>query len=162
MKVIGSAGSDDKVAFLKELGCFDVVFNYKTESTRAILGANPPDIYFDNVGGATLEAVLDTINKFGRIIACGELLWDCDRFIAFADGTMQALSPTTTSNQRTDTLSATFSKSSVKSSRSKDSSSQVSLLFLLVIDCSDLCDVGKDSKAFYETVPKAIANGEIK
>lgn len=74
LQVIGSAGSDDKVAFLKELGCFDVVFNYKTESTRDILEANPPDIYFDNVGGATLEAVLDTINKFGRIIACGALL----------------------------------------------------------------------------------------
>lgn len=42
--MIGSAGSDDKVAFLKELGCFDVAFNYKKESTKEILVANPPDI----------------------------------------------------------------------------------------------------------------------
>lgn len=43
LKVIGSAGSDDKVAFLREIGC-DVAFNYKTQSTKDILEANPPDI----------------------------------------------------------------------------------------------------------------------
>lgn len=48
LKVVGSAGSDDKVAFLKELGV-DVAFNYKKESTLKILEANPPDIFFDNV-----------------------------------------------------------------------------------------------------------------
>ena len=45
----------------------------KTQSTREILEANPPDIFFDNVGGETLEAVLDTMNTYGRIIACGAI-----------------------------------------------------------------------------------------
>ncbi|KAL8286337.1 hypothetical protein RQP46_004825 [Phenoliferia psychrophenolica] len=70
LKVVGSAGSDDKVAFLKELGV-DVAFNYKTSNTLEILTANPPDIFFDNVGGETLDAALATLNTFGRVIACG-------------------------------------------------------------------------------------------
>ncbi|KAI5478560.1 zinc-binding alcohol dehydrogenase domain-containing protein [Pseudohyphozyma bogoriensis] len=70
LKVIGSAGSDDKVAFLKELGA-DIAFNYKKENTLEILKRNPIDIYFDNVGGEVLDNALETINKFGRIIACG-------------------------------------------------------------------------------------------
>ncbi|KAI5478552.1 phospholipid:diacylglycerol acyltransferase [Pseudohyphozyma bogoriensis] len=70
LKVVGSAGSDDKVAFLKELGA-DVAFNYKKENTLEILKSNPPNIYFDNVGGEVLDNVLETIQKFGRIIACG-------------------------------------------------------------------------------------------
>ncbi|GAA5955033.1 hypothetical protein JCM21900_002765 [Sporobolomyces salmonicolor] len=72
LKVIGSAGSDSKVAFLKEIG-FDVAFNYKTEDTQAVLEANPFSLYFDNVGGATLDAVLATIQPGGRIIGCGSV-----------------------------------------------------------------------------------------
>ena len=41
LKVIASAGSDDKVAFMKELGA-DVVFNYKKESTKEILAKHGP------------------------------------------------------------------------------------------------------------------------
>ncbi|CEQ38973.1 SPOSA6832_00445 [Sporobolomyces salmonicolor] len=78
LKVIGSAGSDSKVAFLKEIG-FDVAFNYKTEDTQAVLEANPFSLYFDNVGGATLDAVLATIQPGGRIIGCGSV----SRFIVF-------------------------------------------------------------------------------
>ncbi|KAI5476870.1 zinc-binding alcohol dehydrogenase domain-containing protein [Pseudohyphozyma bogoriensis] len=73
LKVIGSAGSDDKVEFLKKDLKFDVAWNYKTENTKEILQKNPFDIYWDNVGGETLEAVLDTINEHGRIIACGQI-----------------------------------------------------------------------------------------
>lgn len=43
----------------------------KTENTLKVLQGNPPDIYFDNVGGSTLDDVLVTMNTFGRIIACG-------------------------------------------------------------------------------------------
>ncbi|BGP04945.1 NADP-dependent oxidoreductase RED1 [Rhodotorula toruloides] len=70
--VVGSAGSDEKVAFLKEIG-FDIAFNYKTDSTQQILQQHPPDIYWDNVGGETLDTVLATINPKGRIIACGSI-----------------------------------------------------------------------------------------
>lgn len=74
LTVIGSAGSDDKVEYLlKEVG-FDYAFNYKTKSAREGLAEFAPkgiDIYFENVGGETLEAALDALNKHGRIIACG-------------------------------------------------------------------------------------------
>ncbi|KAL0076073.1 hypothetical protein F4703DRAFT_1779831 [Phycomyces blakesleeanus] len=71
--VVGSAGSDDKVEYLKELG-FDGAFNYKTEnidSKLTELCPNGIDIYFDNVGGTMLEHALDHANNFGRIIGCG-------------------------------------------------------------------------------------------
>jgi hypothetical protein len=50
LKVIASAGSDEKVAFAKELGA-DVAFNYKTQDTRKVLEAldHGIDIYWDNV-----------------------------------------------------------------------------------------------------------------
>ncbi|KAF6262190.1 hypothetical protein COO60DRAFT_1636219 [Scenedesmus sp. NREL 46B-D3] len=72
-KVIGSAGSDDKVSLLKQLG-FDEAFNYKTTDTAEALKAAAPDgidIYFDNVGGPTLEAVLDLARTHARVVACG-------------------------------------------------------------------------------------------
>ncbi|TFY64903.1 hypothetical protein EVJ58_g2313 [Rhodofomes roseus] len=68
LKVIASAGSEEKVAFVKSLGA-DVVFNYKTEDTKAILEREGGiDIYWDNVGGQTLEAALDAAHKFARFI----------------------------------------------------------------------------------------------
>ena len=72
--VVGSAGSDDKVALLESLGI--VAFNYKTEDTLDALSRLCPtgvDIYFDNVGGPTLEAALEVMNDFGRVIACGQI-----------------------------------------------------------------------------------------
>ncbi|GAA5983257.1 hypothetical protein JCM11641_002238 [Rhodosporidiobolus odoratus] len=72
LTVIGSAGSEEKVKHLRELGV-DIAFNYKTESTLEVLQQNPPDLYFDNVGGPTLDAVLATIEPKGRIIACGSV-----------------------------------------------------------------------------------------
>jgi NADPH-dependent curcumin reductase CurA len=74
LKVIGSVGSDDKLEFItKELG-FDGGFNYKKESTRDALKRLAPngiDIYYENVGGEQLEAALEALNPFGRIVACG-------------------------------------------------------------------------------------------
>ncbi|GJJ73461.1 hypothetical protein EMPS_05819 [Entomortierella parvispora] len=74
LTVIGSAGSDEKVEYLiKQVG-FDHAFNYKKQSTREALAQSAPkgiDIYFENVGGETLEAALDALNKHGRIIASG-------------------------------------------------------------------------------------------
>jgi len=72
--VIGSAGGADKVAYLKELGV-DHVIDYKSEPdlTAALLRAAPDgiDVYFDNVGGAHLEAALMAARPFGRFALCG-------------------------------------------------------------------------------------------
>ncbi|KAH9914710.1 alcohol dehydrogenase [Fomitopsis serialis] len=71
LKVIASAGSDEKVAFVKSLGA-DVAFNYKTGDTRAVLAREGGiDIFWDNVGGETLEAALDAAKRFARFIECG-------------------------------------------------------------------------------------------
>ena len=73
-RVIGSAGSAEKVRFLREECGFDNVFNYKTGPVLEQLNREAPDgidIYFDNVGGETLEAALSALRRHGRIIACG-------------------------------------------------------------------------------------------
>ncbi|MBD2715348.1 NADP-dependent oxidoreductase [Microvirga sp. STR05] len=74
-RVIGTAGSDEKVAYLKELG-FDETINYKTADIPAALAAAAPngvDCYFDNVGGAITDAVYDLLNKHARIALCGQI-----------------------------------------------------------------------------------------
>ena len=72
--VVGSTGSDDKVALLKSLGV-DAVINYKKESnlTEALAKAAPQgiDVYFENVGGEHLEAALANMNDYGRMAVCG-------------------------------------------------------------------------------------------
>ncbi|KAH8552392.1 hypothetical protein BGW37DRAFT_519166 [Umbelopsis sp. PMI_123] len=73
LRVVGSAGSDDKVEYLKSIG-FDAAFNYKTTDMDAALTKTCPDgidIYFENVGGKTLEIVIEHMNTFGRIPVCG-------------------------------------------------------------------------------------------
>ncbi|KAF8530097.1 NAD-P-binding protein [Hysterangium stoloniferum] len=74
LKVIASAGSNDKVAFVKELGA-DVAFNYKTQDTSKILEelGHGIDIYWDNVGGEVLEIAIDALNTHGRVINCGSI-----------------------------------------------------------------------------------------
>ena len=74
MYVVGSAGSDDKVAYLKDQLHFDAAFNYKKEKPSEALPKYCPkgiDIYYENVGGETLEAALDNMNLFSRIVVCG-------------------------------------------------------------------------------------------
>jgi NADPH-dependent curcumin reductase CurA len=73
-RVIGSAGSPEKVKFLQEECGFDIAFNYKVGPVLEQLNLEVPDgidVYFDNVGGETLEAALATLRVHGRIIACG-------------------------------------------------------------------------------------------
>jgi NADPH-dependent curcumin reductase CurA len=74
LRVIGSVGSDEKLDFIiKELN-FDGGFNYKKEKPAAALARLAPnglDIYYENVGGEQLEAALNAMNDFGRIIASG-------------------------------------------------------------------------------------------
>ncbi|KAJ3999475.1 hypothetical protein F5050DRAFT_1737935 [Lentinula boryana] len=71
LKVIASAGTDEKVKFCKEIGA-DVAFNYKTTNTTHVLAKEGPiDIYWDNVGGPTLEAAIANTALQARIIICG-------------------------------------------------------------------------------------------
>lgn len=75
-RVIGSAGSMEKIKFLREECGFDVVFNYKDGSVTEQLQRAAPegiDVYFDNVGGESLAAALDAMRLHGRIIACGSI-----------------------------------------------------------------------------------------
>ncbi|KAI8880907.1 NAD(P)-binding protein [Backusella circina FSU 941] len=73
LRVVGSAGSDEKVAYLKEIG-YDAAFNYKSKDLNEAFTEFCPDgidIYFENVGGKMLEAVIDHANQFARIVCCG-------------------------------------------------------------------------------------------
>ncbi|MEX2615069.1 MAG: NADP-dependent oxidoreductase [Alphaproteobacteria bacterium] len=76
-RVVGSAGSDEKIAHVTGVLGFDAAFNYRTvPSIAAALEEHCPDgidIYFDNVGGETLEAVIDRINPRARIAVCGQI-----------------------------------------------------------------------------------------
>lgn len=72
--VIGSAGTDEKIAWCKNEAGFDHVFNYKTESAFDVLPRVAPDgidLYFDNVGGEQLEAALVNMKPFGHLAECG-------------------------------------------------------------------------------------------
>jgi NADPH-dependent curcumin reductase CurA len=75
-RVIGSAGSADKVALLTGKYHYDAAFNYKDGDVRGQLAAAAPegiDVYFDNVGGDHLEAALDVFNADGRAALCGAI-----------------------------------------------------------------------------------------
>ena len=72
--VVGIAGSDDKCEWLTKTLGFDGAINYRTEALDEGLRRTCPkgiDIYFENVGGKTLEAVLGQINIHARIPVCG-------------------------------------------------------------------------------------------
>ena len=72
--VVGSTGSADKAAWLKDEVGLDAVINYKETPIRKALEEATPkgiDVYFDNVGGDHLEAALRRINTLGRIPVCG-------------------------------------------------------------------------------------------
>jgi len=74
-RVIGSAGTDEKVRWLYEIG-FDAAFNYKTAPVLGQLRQAAPDgidVYFDNVGADHLEAALSVLNTHGRVAMCGAI-----------------------------------------------------------------------------------------
>jgi NADPH-dependent curcumin reductase CurA len=74
-RVIGSAGSDEKVAYLKNELKIDAAFNYKkVDSISKAFAEHAPqgiDIYWENVGGDFLQAALSNMNVNGRIATCG-------------------------------------------------------------------------------------------
>ncbi len=72
--VIGSAGSDTKCAWLRDVAGVDVAINYRSGVLRKSLKAAAPegiDVYFDNVGGEHLNACLPRMRMRGRIVVCG-------------------------------------------------------------------------------------------
>jgi len=76
-RVVGIAGSDEKVNLLKETFGFDEVINYKTctdikKALREVC-PNGVDIYYDNVGGNISDAVISIINFHARIVLCGQI-----------------------------------------------------------------------------------------
>lgn len=76
-RVVGIAGTDEKIVQIKEKFGFDEGINYKTagDLKKAIAEACPNgvDVYYDNVGGEILDAALANMNKFGRVINCGAI-----------------------------------------------------------------------------------------
>jgi len=76
-RVVGIAGTDEKVELLKSKFGYDEAINYNTTGnmTKAIAEACPNgvDVYFDNVGGEISDSAHANINRFGRIIVCGAI-----------------------------------------------------------------------------------------
>jgi len=75
-RVIGSAGSAEKVKHLVEDLGFDAAFNYKDAPVAEQLAAAAPDgidVYFDNVGGDHREAAIGALNVHGRAVLCGAI-----------------------------------------------------------------------------------------
>jgi hypothetical protein len=90
MRVIGVAGGADKCDYaVKELG-YDVCLDHRALDAKALTQAiadaapNGVDVYFESVGGKTLEAVLPNMNTFGRIAVCGMISWYSGQGIAEA------------------------------------------------------------------------------
>ncbi len=75
-RVVGSAGSAEKVAYLTGKLGFDAAFNYKDGPVAEQLAKAAPDgidVYFDNVGGDHLEAALSALRRNGRVAMCGAI-----------------------------------------------------------------------------------------
>ncbi|MGY1708985.1 NADP-dependent oxidoreductase [Geodermatophilus sp. SYSU D00758] len=73
--VVGSAGSPEKVAWLREIG-FTAAFDYHDGRVRDLLAQTAPDgidVYFDNVGGEHLEAAMGALRVHGRAALCGSI-----------------------------------------------------------------------------------------
>lgn len=75
-RVVGIAGSEEKIAYLtNELG-FDAAINYKSDNLRQVVKdacPNGVDVYFDNVGGTITDVVMTQLNYQARIVICGQI-----------------------------------------------------------------------------------------
>jgi NADPH-dependent curcumin reductase CurA len=73
-RVVASAGSAEKIAYLRDELGLDAVFDYKSGALPELLAAAAPqgiDVYFDNVGGDHLAAALTALRAWGRVAMCG-------------------------------------------------------------------------------------------
>ena len=74
-RVVGIAGGKDKCDYLRSIG-FDAAIDYKHDDVKAALKQHCPkgvDVYFDNVGGDILDAVLTQLAMHARIVICGAI-----------------------------------------------------------------------------------------
>jgi len=74
-KVLGTCSTDDKIEFLKSIGC-DRPINYKTEDLNKVLKEECPqgvDIVYESVGGSTFDICLDNLAVHGRLIIIGSV-----------------------------------------------------------------------------------------
>ncbi|MBA58033.1 MAG: NADP-dependent oxidoreductase [Gammaproteobacteria bacterium] len=74
-RVIGSAGGEEKVKWLKEIG-FDAAIDYKSEKIKSRITEVAPkgiNVFFDNVGGQVLNDVLVRIASHARVVICGAI-----------------------------------------------------------------------------------------
>ncbi|MTW14181.1 zinc-binding dehydrogenase [Pseudoduganella eburnea] len=75
-RVVGIAGGADKVRYLVEELGFDAAIDYKSEDVAAALRQHAPkgiDVFFDNVGGTTLDAALANLAHGARVVICGAI-----------------------------------------------------------------------------------------
>ena len=75
-RVVGLAGGAEKCAYLKDVLGFDAAIDYKKEDVGRALGAHCPkgiNVYFDNVGGEILDAVLVRLARRARVVVCGAI-----------------------------------------------------------------------------------------
>jgi len=75
-RVVGIAGGPEKCGWLLDACKLDAVIDYKHEDVRRRIGELCPtgvNVFFDNVGGATLEAAIEHMADFGRIVLCGAI-----------------------------------------------------------------------------------------
>lgn len=74
-EVIGIAGGSEKCAMAEHLGCSSTI-DYKAGNLVSALSDSLPrglDLYFDNVGGPTLDAAMDHLRRNARIVLCGSI-----------------------------------------------------------------------------------------
>jgi NADPH-dependent curcumin reductase CurA len=74
LRVVGTAGTDEKCQWLKEELGFDEAINYKAPNLEEALATATPDgvdIYFENTGGPVQHATFNRMNTHGRILVCG-------------------------------------------------------------------------------------------
>ncbi|MBN9061496.1 MAG: NADP-dependent oxidoreductase [Rhizobiales bacterium 65-9] len=77
-RVIAIAGGADKVAYARDTLKADAALDHRAPDFAARLAEAAPDgidVYFENVGGAVLEAVIPLMNTFGRMPVCGTIAW---------------------------------------------------------------------------------------
>ena len=81
LRVVGVAGGPEKCAYATDELGLDACLDHRAHDARSLLAAlgdaapNGVDVYYENVGGPTLEAVLPLMNRGGRVPVCGMIAW---------------------------------------------------------------------------------------
>ncbi|KAF7292628.1 NAD(P)-binding protein [Mycena indigotica] len=144
LKVIASAGTEEKLAFMKSIGA-DVVFNYKTTDTRAVLEKEGPvDIYWDNVGGDILDVTLENTAIYARILVRATAYYALFAVLTVIPQLCGAMSGYNTGYVPVKNLNMAYARS----------------LSLYGVAVARLAPIY--AERFYDEVPAKLASGEIK